>query len=52
MIRAVKQLTGLPIHHLMVIKFNGFPKMVDSLGGVTVTIRPRWSTAPTRPGAR
>ena len=37
MIRAVKQLTGLPIHHLMVIKFNGFPKMVDALGGVTVT---------------
>jgi LCP family protein required for cell wall assembly len=37
MIRAVKRLTGLPIHHLMVIKFNGFPKMVDALGGVTVT---------------
>ena len=28
---------GLPIHHLIVIKFNGFPKMVDALGGVTVT---------------
>ncbi len=37
MIRAVKRLTGLPIHHLMVIKFTGFPKMVDALGGVTVT---------------
>ena len=37
MIRAVKQLTGLPIHHLIVIKFTGFPKMVDALGGVTVT---------------
>ena len=37
MINAVKDLTGLPIHHLMVIKFNGFPKMVDALGGVTVT---------------
>jgi LCP family protein required for cell wall assembly len=36
MIRAVKRLTGLPIHHLIVIKFNGFPKMVDALGGVTV----------------
>ena len=36
MIRAVKRLTGLPIHHIMVIKFNGFPKMVDALGGVTV----------------
>ena len=37
MIKAVKRLTGLPIHHIMVIKFNGFPKMVDALGGVTVT---------------
>ena len=37
MINAVKRLTGLPIHHIMVIKFNGFPKMVDALGGVTVT---------------
>ena len=37
MIRAVKRLTGLPIHHVMVIKFTGFPKMVDALGGVTVT---------------
>jgi LCP family protein required for cell wall assembly len=37
MIRAVQRLTGLPIHHVMVIKFSGFPKMVDALGGVTVT---------------
>ena len=36
MIRAVKQVTGLPIHHLMVIKFSGFPKMVDAVGGITV----------------
>ena len=36
MIRAVKRLTGLPIHHIVVIKFNGFPKMVDAVGGVTV----------------
>ena len=33
----MKRLTGLPINHMMVIKFNGFPKMVDALGGVTVT---------------
>ncbi len=35
-INAVKRLTGLPVHHLIVIKFNGFPKMVDAVGGVTV----------------
>ena len=32
MIRAVKRLTGLPINHLIVIKFAGFPKMVDASG--------------------
>ena len=36
MIRAVERLTGLPINHLMVVNFRGFPKLVDSLGGVTV----------------
>ena len=35
-IRAVKKLTGVPIHHIIVIKFNGFPRMVDALGGVSV----------------
>jgi LCP family protein required for cell wall assembly len=35
-IKAVKRLTGVPINHIIVIKFNGFPKMVDSVGGVTV----------------
>lgn len=36
MIHAVKRLTGLPINHIMVINFGGFPKMIDALGGVTV----------------
>lgn len=36
MVRAVQRLTGLPIHHIIVIKFAGFPKLVDELGGVTV----------------
>ncbi|HEX2502516.1 MAG TPA: LCP family protein, partial [Miltoncostaeaceae bacterium] len=35
-IRAVKDLTGVPIHHIIVIKLNNFPKMVDAVGGVTV----------------
>jgi polyisoprenyl-teichoic acid--peptidoglycan teichoic acid transferase len=37
MIKAVKRVTGLPINHLIVIKFTGFPKMIDALGGITVT---------------
>ena len=35
-ITAVKDLTGLPIHHLVVVKFNGVKNLVDSLGGITV----------------
>lgn len=35
-IRAVKGLTGVPVHHIIVIQFSGFPRMVDAVGGVTV----------------
>lgn len=36
-VRAVRRLTGLPVHHIMVVNFRGFPRLVDELGGVTVT---------------
>lgn len=36
MIRAVKRLTGVPVNHLIIVHFNGFSKIVDALGGVTV----------------
>ena len=35
-IRAVKRLTGIPIHHIIVIRFSGLAEMVDAVGGVTV----------------
>jgi LCP family protein required for cell wall assembly len=35
-IRAVKRHTGLSIHHIMVVNFRSFPRLVDELGGVTV----------------
>lgn len=35
-VKAVRRLTGLPIHHIMVVNFRGFPRLVDELGGVTV----------------
>jgi LCP family protein required for cell wall assembly len=35
-IGAVRRLTGLPIHHLIVIRFQGLRRLVDELGGVTV----------------
>lgn len=36
-IRSVRRLTGLPIHHIMIVNFARFPTLVDELGGVTVT---------------
>ena len=36
-IRAVRRLTGLPVHHIMVVNFARFPELVDELGGVTVS---------------
>lgn len=35
-INAVRDLTGLPIQHIVVVRFNGVRRMVDELGGVTV----------------
>ena len=35
-IRAVQRHTGLPIHHIMVVNFRSFPRLIDELGGVTV----------------
>ena len=36
-INAVRNLTGLPIQHIVVVRFNGVRRMVDELGGVTVS---------------
>jgi LCP family protein required for cell wall assembly len=34
MIETVKQFLGIEIHHLVEVDFKGFPKFVDSMGGV------------------
>ena len=36
-ITAVRELTGLPIHHIVTVKFNGVKNLVDDIGGITVT---------------
>ena len=36
MIRTVKQFLGVEIHHIVEVDFKGFPKFVDSLGGVNM----------------
>ena len=37
-IRTTTQLTGLPIHHFVVVDFAGFTRTVDALGGVDVCL--------------
>lgn len=37
-IEAVEELTGLPINHYLEIDFAGFPRIVDSLGGVEIDV--------------
>ena len=36
-IQTVQQLTGLPIHHVVVVDFNGFRDLIDAVGGIEVT---------------
>ena len=46
-LKTVKQYTGIPINHVMVVSFQGFPRLVNSVGGIdmyvpqTVTTRGR-----------
>jgi LCP family protein required for cell wall assembly len=50
-IRAVRRHTGLPIHHIMVVNYRSFPRLVDELGGVTVNNPTELSNCP-YPGGR
>jgi LCP family protein required for cell wall assembly len=34
----VRRLTGLPIHHVVVVDFDGFKDLIDALGGIEVTV--------------
>jgi LCP family protein required for cell wall assembly len=36
MVRTVKEVTGLPIHHYVEVDFVGFRSIVDEMGGVTI----------------
>jgi LCP family protein required for cell wall assembly len=37
-VRAVRALTGLPIHHVVVVDFDGFKELIDALGGIDVNV--------------
>ncbi len=41
-IETVRQLTGLPIHHFVLINYEGFKKVVDAMGGVYVDVDRRY----------
>jgi polyisoprenyl-teichoic acid--peptidoglycan teichoic acid transferase len=34
----VRSLTGLPIHHVIVLDFDGFKDLIDALGGIEITV--------------
>ena len=36
MVRTVKQVTGLPVHHYVEVDFVGFQSLVDDIGGVYI----------------
>ncbi len=50
-IRAVKRHTGLSIHHIMVVNYRSFPRLVEELGGVTVNNPTELTNCP-YPGGR
>jgi LCP family protein required for cell wall assembly len=37
-LKAVKQYTGIPINHIMVVGFQGFPRLVNSAGGIDMYV--------------
>lgn len=42
LIKAVTELTGLPIHYFSELDFNGFESIVDELGGVDFEVTKGW----------
>ncbi len=37
-VKVVSSFTGVPINHVMVVNFHGFPSLIDSVGGVVVNV--------------
>jgi LCP family protein required for cell wall assembly len=37
-IKAVAQTSGLPVHHVIVVDFKGFAKIIDAIGGLPVCL--------------
>jgi len=37
-VRVVSRFTGVPINHVMLVNFHGFPALIDSVGGVVINV--------------
>jgi LCP family protein required for cell wall assembly len=37
-VRTVEQFTGIPINHVMIVNFQGFPRLVNAVGGVDMMV--------------
>ena len=40
-IKVISDFTGVPINHVMLVNFHGFPDLIDSVGGVVVNVPQR-----------
>jgi LCP family protein required for cell wall assembly len=45
-IETVRALTGLPVHHVVVVDFDGFRELIDALGGIEVNVPKRILSKP------
>ncbi|HTX68891.1 MAG TPA: LCP family protein, partial [Thermoleophilia bacterium] len=48
-LKTVEQYTGVPINHIMVVSFQGFPRLVNSVGGIDMYV-PETVTTGAGPG--
>ncbi len=48
-LKTVKQYTGIPINHVMVVGFQGFPRLVNAVGGIDLYV-PQTVTTGAGPG--
>ena len=50
-VATVKQYTGIPINHVMIVNFKGFPRLVNAVGGVDMMVPKTIETQATRTAA-
>ncbi len=37
-IKVISEFTGVPVNHVMLVNFHGFPDLIDSVGGVVINV--------------